>query len=195
MKRLLLPLLAALALPTAVNANVDPEIHKLCLPAADYLGCVKAMTTKSTDIPSMRMIDGGIETSGNFCPSNHAYIGGGYCQEIACKDNSFTAQHDPKLKEKGWKVCAKNFFKSSMFFKGATVRATTDGKCPLVEPEIGRNNSCQNGLSEEEIFNSNNPLINFYPPEKKKKVKTDVTSGSVKINCNSPVWRDKPRCN
>ena len=82
-----------------------------------------------------------------------------------------------------------------MFFKSATVRATTDGKCPLVEPEIGRNNSCQNGLSEEEIINSNDPLINFYPPEKKKKVKTDVPSGSVKINCDSPVWKNKPRCN
>ena len=49
MKRLLLPLLAALALPTVVNANVDPEVHKLCLSAADYLGCVKAMSTKSID--------------------------------------------------------------------------------------------------------------------------------------------------
>jgi len=38
MKRLLLPLLVALAFPTAVNANVDPEIHKLCIPAADYFG-------------------------------------------------------------------------------------------------------------------------------------------------------------
>ena len=37
MKNLLLPLLAALALPTAVNAGVDPEVHKLCLPVADYL--------------------------------------------------------------------------------------------------------------------------------------------------------------
>ena len=194
MKSLLLAPLFLGFIPFA-NANVDPEIHKLCLPAADYLGCVKAMTTKSTSIPSMRMIDGGIETSGNFCPNNHAYVGGGYCQEIACKDNSFTAQHDPKLKGKGWKVCAKNFFRSSMFFKSATVRATTDGKCPLVEPEIGRNNSCQNGLSEEEIINSNDPLINFYPPEKKKKVKTDVPSGSVKINCDSPVWKNKPRCN
>ena len=54
MKWLLLPLLAALALPTAINANVKPEVHKLCLHAADYLGCVKAITTKSTDIPNPR---------------------------------------------------------------------------------------------------------------------------------------------
>ena len=40
MKRLLLSLLAALALPTAVNANVDAEVHKKCLEARDYAGCV-----------------------------------------------------------------------------------------------------------------------------------------------------------
>ena len=35
MRSLLIPLLAALALPNNVNANVDQEIHKLCLPAKD----------------------------------------------------------------------------------------------------------------------------------------------------------------
>ena len=42
MQRLLLPLLAALALPTAVNAGVDPEVHNLCKDVSDYMGCVKA---------------------------------------------------------------------------------------------------------------------------------------------------------
>ena len=40
MKRLLLPLLAALALPTAVNAGISDELHKKCLEARDYAGCV-----------------------------------------------------------------------------------------------------------------------------------------------------------
>ena len=85
MKRfLLLPLLAALALPTAVNANVDPKVHKLCLPATDYFGCVKAMTTKSTDIPNIRIIEGEKEITGNSCPKGYAYSGGGYCSEIIC---------------------------------------------------------------------------------------------------------------
>ena len=43
MKRLLLPLLAALALPTAVEANIDPKVAEFCLKAADFAGCVKAM--------------------------------------------------------------------------------------------------------------------------------------------------------
>ena len=42
MKRILLPLLAVLALPTAVNAVVNDEIHSKCIEANDYFGCVKA---------------------------------------------------------------------------------------------------------------------------------------------------------
>ena len=47
MKRLLLPLLAALALPTAVNANVDPKVAEICMKAVDFQGCVNAMSGKS----------------------------------------------------------------------------------------------------------------------------------------------------
>ena len=46
MKRFLLPLLAALAFPTAVNAGVDPEVHNLCKDVSDYMGCVKANSKK-----------------------------------------------------------------------------------------------------------------------------------------------------
>ena len=49
MKRLLLPLLAALALPTAVNANVDPKIAEICMKAVDFQGCVKAMGGKTSE--------------------------------------------------------------------------------------------------------------------------------------------------
>ena len=42
MKLLLLSLVAAFGLP--VQAEVDPKIHKDCIEAVDYLGCVKAMT-------------------------------------------------------------------------------------------------------------------------------------------------------
>ena len=46
MKRLLRPLLASLALPTAINANVAPEVHNLCKDVSDYVGCVKANSKK-----------------------------------------------------------------------------------------------------------------------------------------------------
>ena len=46
MKRLLIPLLAAFALPTAVNAGVDPAVHNLCKDVSDYMGCVKTNSKK-----------------------------------------------------------------------------------------------------------------------------------------------------
>jgi len=44
MKRLLLPLLAALALPTTVIAEVDPKVAEMCMKASDFQGCVKSMS-------------------------------------------------------------------------------------------------------------------------------------------------------
>ena len=44
MKHLPLPLIVALVLPTTVNAELDPNIHKLCLPATDYAGCIEFQT-------------------------------------------------------------------------------------------------------------------------------------------------------
>lgn len=32
-----------LALPAPVLAEVDPKVHKLCIEAKDYQGCVRAM--------------------------------------------------------------------------------------------------------------------------------------------------------
>ena len=43
MKRLILSLLAALALPTAVNAEIDKETAEFCLNASDFAGCVETM--------------------------------------------------------------------------------------------------------------------------------------------------------
>ena len=56
MKRLVLPLLAAIALPTAVNANVDAEVHKKCLEARDYAGCVN--TNKKPPLQKDKKISG-----------------------------------------------------------------------------------------------------------------------------------------
>ena len=45
MRKLLIPLLTTLALPTAINAGISDELHKKCLEARDYAGCVN--TNKS----------------------------------------------------------------------------------------------------------------------------------------------------
>ena len=50
MKRLLLPLLVALALPTAGQAEISDEIHKRCLDARDYSGCVRTNQSSSLNL-------------------------------------------------------------------------------------------------------------------------------------------------
>tara|TARA_B100001989_G_scaffold236577_1_gene198609 strand:+ start:66 stop:692 length:627 start_codon:yes stop_codon:yes gene_type:complete len=44
LKRFLIPLLATLTLPISLIAEIDREIHNLCLPAKDYAGCIKLQT-------------------------------------------------------------------------------------------------------------------------------------------------------
>ena len=213
MKSLLLPLIAVLALPTAVNANVDPEVHKLCLPAADYLGCIKAMTTKSTDIPSMRMIDGGVELSGNKCPEGMLYFGGGICREIGCllrgRPHSWK---DIAIESAGYR-CGW----SVGYHYQIAARAVIDNNCPNKEPYLFTSSSCDERLNPPPrkriraypTYKSNRPIWdkkleqvygipNLYSDafsKPKKVINSDTSNGSVKINCDSPVWKNKPRCN
>ena len=44
MKKIIFPLLACLALPTTIQANVDPKVAEICMKAADFKGCVESMS-------------------------------------------------------------------------------------------------------------------------------------------------------
>ena len=44
MKKIIFPLLACLALPTTIQANVDPKVAEICMKAADFKGCVASMS-------------------------------------------------------------------------------------------------------------------------------------------------------
>ncbi len=54
MKRFLIPLLAALAIPTTVNANVDPKIAEICMKASDFKGCVESMSGQKNNNVSIK---------------------------------------------------------------------------------------------------------------------------------------------
>ncbi len=127
------------------------KIIDQCMKASDFEGCVKVMTggTESKSENKITVDLDKIRNTGNVCPSGWGYLGGGYCQLVSCE--ALTGGHDPRLSGKAW-ACRKGFLGSSVLrFIGPTVRSTTDERCPLEEPEIGRNNSCTNGFSEEEI--------------------------------------------
>lgn len=137
--------LPLIAIPTLSKAQVNPEIHNLCVAAKDYLGCVKAMKGDSTSSERQTVDIDMIRSTGNRCPSTMAYTGAGYCEKVICIPNY--RGHDYRLGGKGWS-CKGGM---TLQFTGTPIRATTDERCSLTEPEIGKNNSCQNGLSEDEI--------------------------------------------
>ena len=105
-----------------------------------------------------------IRATGNSCPSGWAYMGGGYCQEVKCRMDSFGSNH-PTLAGKGW-ICPKKplFGRGFSILGGKAVRSTTDARCPEIEPDFGKNNSCLNGLSEQEIFD--HPMAHTQRPNR-----------------------------
>ena len=169
-----------------VYAGVDLEVHKLCLPAADYAGCVKAM---KGDTGANRIImDQGVSLSeGNACPEGYAYKGGGTCQIVECYGSglflTIGGANDPILKKYGWRDnCPRAY--PLVTYGDATTRAFNDPKCPSREPGVGFNSTCH----EEEfaLKEKNDPEV---PPN------VNFFNEGVEINCNSPVWKKRPQCN
>ena len=68
MKKFLIPLLAALAIPTAVNANVDPKIVEICMKAADFKGCVESISGQENNNSSIKYCSD--SNFGKVCLSN-----------------------------------------------------------------------------------------------------------------------------
>ena len=44
MKRLIIPFLSFIALPSSIQANIDPKVAEMCMNASDFQGCVKSMS-------------------------------------------------------------------------------------------------------------------------------------------------------
>ena len=147
MKRLLLLLLAALAVPTAVNANVDPKVAEMCMKAVDFKGCVETMSGGS--IQKRMTIDQGMSLSeGNSCPDGTAYSGNGYCREVICS-LGFKNTHDPILSGGKWK-CKKGFISDDVLklSSRAIFRAGYDPSCPSGEPKLGWTSTCETPYRE-----------------------------------------------
>ncbi|WP_186516497.1 hypothetical protein [Synechococcus sp. PROS-9-1] len=161
MKRLFLLALPALLASTPAFAEVEPKIHKLCIEAKDYAGCVRAM--KGEIVPSK-------ETSvGNKCQSQFAYIGNGNCQRVGCKygwwafgrgnNNAIVAG------KSDWKCNSE--LRSGLYLSGSLILEEVapvgfDDGCPAVEPEVGWNNSCETAPADwKGLEEAKGPKCNF----------------------------------
>ena len=127
---------AALLLAFPAIAQVDPKIHKLCIEAKDYPGCVKAQTSDKTPERVITQ-EGASLVEGNSCPVGMAYIGGGNCQQVECLSSSGHG-HDYPLGGKDWS-CPWGY---EMRFGSATARAFMDPACPSITFSPGWRNTC-----------------------------------------------------
>jgi hypothetical protein len=163
MRQLLSTVISSVILVAPVMAQVDPKIHKLCSEAKDYAGCVRAMTGDASPPTTTRVItsQGADIAEGNQCPAGSAYVGGGNCQQVTCQYNpslGFVALgHDPILAGKpGWK-CKWSFWEGAGVLRltGAAFRASNNPTCPMGEPPIGYNSTCQVGTEGKETIKEN----------------------------------------
>ena len=159
MRQLLSSVVSSVILAAPVMAQVDPKIHKLCIEAKDYAGCVRAMTG-SSEASSRLVTSQGVDIAeGNQCNAGFAYIGGGNCQDVRCEYNSsgFNALgHDGlvagKKDSSGKDIwgCKYNFWMGSgvLRLSGGVTRTTNNKECPPGEPQLGYNNTCQTAVKE-----------------------------------------------
>ncbi len=151
MRQIILAILSLFLIPNEVAARPSQKIINQCMKATDFQGCVNVMTDKSgTESEKKITVDiDMIRTTGNSCPKGWGYIGGGYCRDVICASDYY---NHSDLGGKGW-GCSANVLggRGGLQWDGEAVRSTVDKGCPMEEPEVGRNNSCENGLTEAEI--------------------------------------------
>ena len=165
-----------------VKAEPNQEIVDKCMKASDFEGCIRVFSGKKSQEQKMTIDIDKVRTSGNLCPSGFAYLGAGQCQQWECKSDF---PNDPRLSGKGW-WCRKNMWggRGGLQFSGQIVSATTAEYCPLEEPQIGNNNSCWNGLTEDEIKSG---IIMYRTPPR-----TAIDDGTLgSCNSNQQIVIDK----
>tara|TARA_B100000579_G_C22455185_1_gene676252 strand:- start:80 stop:640 length:561 start_codon:yes stop_codon:yes gene_type:complete len=172
MKRLLLlPLLLGLTAP--VQAEIDPKVREACLPAADFLGCVKAYSGESLKESTTNSN----ERIGNSCPPSFAYTGEGYCRKFVCTDLGKEASI--LIRKHVCKRPATAFFKTRLTWWSTGnkyVPAIHTPKCPNREPGLGWGSTCdeERGLLPEKVSKKKNKLP---------------------MACREGIWdKDHPKC-
>mgnify|MGYP001197516972 CR=1 FL=1 len=118
----------------------------MCLQATDYIGCVKA---QSLNFGSNEVITnpGTATARGNSCPPGYAYIGQGYCREVICRGWGGGETNNPLIAGKIWRCKRMGAGKLNLDLKD-TLRIGNNPKCPVGEPKIGWNSTCDSPYKE-----------------------------------------------
>ena len=136
MRRLLF--VATLVLAWPAFGQVDPKIHKLCVQAKDYAGCVNA--NAGTGEPKNIVINQAAPVAdGNSCPGDTRYSGGGTCTTWVCESSRWAGRgHEPQLAGKDSGCMAGG----EMRWGNETTKSIVDPSCPVSGLAIGWKSTC-----------------------------------------------------
>tara|TARA_B100000963_G_scaffold346663_1_gene352131 strand:- start:39 stop:776 length:738 start_codon:yes stop_codon:yes gene_type:complete len=245
MRKIFIPLLAALALPTAVNANIDPKVAEMCMKAVDFQGCVKAMTGQGDVIEkqnellneirklpsrisntSLRDLSGETrsfrdalalsspEKVGNELYQNAKKIDAAinilyktWERKVDIDSSEYSSWSESKNLNTG--IVLNKIFggltidircdRPGFFLVGQDITSSIVLLINEIATEIGSTGSSYSISQEEYKIPSTSGQFCPGDPRRPKKVRKDNSSTKekkpVKINCDSAVWKDKPRCN
>ena len=124
---------------------VDPSIHKLCVEAKDYAGCVRSMNGDASSTTRIINSQGADISEGNSCPAGYAHRGGGTCQSVECP--IVPGGNDPLLAGKNHKCGNAPFWSGwagrlPLRWGTATSRSFNDESCPPGVPRVGWTSTC-----------------------------------------------------
>ena len=124
-------------------AEVDAKIHKLCIEAKDYVGCVKAMNGDLNPSSRLTKSPGETITEGNACPDGMAFAGEGTCKSVKCVPLTFQGE-ELTLKGKGWK-CKRPFLQiapNRPVWGDVSEPTYLKSECPMIKLKLGYNSTC-----------------------------------------------------
>ncbi len=211
MKRLLLPLIAALAIPTAVDAEIDKETAEFCLKATDFAGCVETMKRGLDPIRKQNVEDGlrtwtrdtgvivrmRVDTVEAINPKRSEY--GRYLQW------RYSREGEGNMGGSSWRVqgdCVE--FTANWDNDGMGWTKVKDISY-LLKPgaRFGGQSTYEPAREAQAVLREFCPQMHKLVLEAKERdrinaieeAKNKTSSGGIKVNCDSPVWKNKPRCN
>ena len=209
MKKIVLLLLSSLMLPTSLNAEIDEETAKFCLKATDFAGCIETMTKDKLPSFQKQSSEEGLRTwtrdsgvivrmrtsdikavnlkrrgYGRYLSWIYFRSGddatGGWNNKVTVDCQDYTVKWKG-LFSGGWsdlnnlEKYREKIGDPSEYNSRKEVKIVMDEFCPQMERLVleAKERDRLNGIEE---------------------AKKKSSSGGIKVNCDSPVWKNKPRC-
>ena len=184
MKRLLLPLIAAFAFPTVVNAGIPKEFEDRYMVAADGKDSTWLVDTEDIEVKGS-VIRLNVQRTVKNADKDSSVPWRGRLR-IDCK------KFEQKAELKGGATTLGGLILGGGYSKTPWIKITKKDVSYKFADDL-----CYLTGVKGYTKNEDNPewVLKVVETVESKPIKKYSEQGSIKINCDSPVWKNKPRCN